>query len=240
MRLLALLAPLLVALALAPAAQARAARAVLVTCDRAHQAAVFAGRMDAVDGSARMQMRFRLHAQQPGGGGWRRLSVPGFGAWVTSAPRHSRYVFTRRVEALLAPASYRVQIRFRWLDSAGAVVAEARATSRACRQPDPRPDLAVTAIDVRPAVGGARRYAVTVRNAGRGAAEASELALGLAGGPPLIAAVPALAPGEREVVVVSGPACAAGTPVSATADAADDVDERDEDANVLTVTCPGW
>ena len=44
----------------------------------------------------------------------------------------------------------------------------ARHTSSWCRQPDLRPDLEVTAVDVLPAPrADRRRYTVTVRNAGR-------------------------------------------------------------------------
>jgi hypothetical protein len=227
------------AFALAPAAEARAPRAVLVACDRADRAAVFEGRMDVVDGAARMQMRFRLEAAEPGDGRWRRVAATGFSAWGSAAAGRSRYVFTRRVEQLLAPASYRVRVRFRWLDAAGAVIATAGATSRPCRQPDPRPDLMVSAIAVRPAASPSdRRYIVTIRNDGRGGAPPTTVSLALGGGAWLAAPVAALAPGERDAVVFVAPACAPGTPLVATADAGDAVDERDEVANTLTAGCP--
>jgi hypothetical protein len=186
-----------------------------------------------------MQMRFRLQVSQPGDIAWQRVTVPGFGAWTASGAGRPRYVFTRRVEQLLAPASYRVQVRFRWLDAGGAVVATAAATSRACRQPDPRPDLAVTAIAIRPAASsGQRRYAVTVRNSGRSTAPASTVSLELGGGAPLLAPLGALASGASGVVTFNAPVCASGTAVVATADAADTVDEHDDDDDVLTLTCP--
>jgi hypothetical protein len=230
---------LLTALALAPAAQAKGARAVLVSCDRTGHAAAFDGRMDARAGAPTMQMRFRLQVSQPGDAAWRSVTVPGFGAWTTSGAGRPGYVFTRRVEHLLAPASYRVQVRFRWRDAAGAVVATAAAVSKPCRQPDSRPDLAVTRIEIRPAAAaGQRRYAVTVRNSGRSAAPASSVSLELGGGPPLVTSLGALAPGASAVVGFGAPACEAGTAVVATADAADTVDEHDEDDDVLTLTCP--
>jgi hypothetical protein len=232
------LAALVLLLVLAPAARAKAPQAVLVTCDRSVRAAAFEGRMDAADGAARMQMRFRLQATQPGDAGWHRVAVPGFGAWATAGAGRPRYVFTRRVEQLLGPASYRVQVRFRWLAADGGTVATASATSRPCRQPDPRPDLSVTAIDVRPASAGSARYVVTVRNAGRSTAAASTVVLELGAGAPLTAGLAALGPGARATVAFTAPACDAGIAVVATADAADVVDERDEEDDVLTVTCP--
>jgi hypothetical protein len=232
----------LVALALLPAAAPASAaepRVVVAGCDRDAQTAAFEGRMDARAGAERMQMRFRLQVRLPGSERWERLSIPGFGAWGTSAPGRSRYVFTRRLRELLAPADYRVRVRFRWLDAEGEPVATATALSRACRQPDPRPDLAVTRIAVRPAaIPTDRRYVVTVRNTGRGDAPESSLGLSLAGGPPLVDRVAPLDSGEETRVTFVAPACEPGTAVLATADVDEAVDERDEDANARAITCP--
>jgi hypothetical protein len=239
LRPITLTAAVAAVLAVAPAAQARAPRALLVTCDQGARAAVFEGRMDSVTGAARMGMRFRLQTVQPGDAAWRRVGVPGFGGWVTSDPGRARLVFTRRVEHLLGPASYRVQVRFRWLDATGAAIADTVVTSRACRQPDPRPDLEVDAIDIGPAtVAGSRRYLVTVRNSGRSSAPASTVALDLGAGAPLTAAVSALGPGAHATVAFTAPACASGTAVAGTADVADVVDESDESNDVLTAGCP--
>ena len=121
-------------LAFAPAAQAKpSARALLNTCERglddADRAAVFEGQMRKASGAPRMQMRFTLQARTPETGKWSKLSAPGFGSWVGPAAGTSRYVYTKRVENLLAPASYRVLLRFRWLDSDGDVVQRAKAYS---------------------------------------------------------------------------------------------------------------
>jgi hypothetical protein len=223
----------------AASASASAARVVVAKCDRDARSAAFEGRMDARAGAERMQMRFRLQIREPGSGRWERLQVAGFEAWETSVPGRSRYVFTRRLRELPAPAEYRVRVRFRWLDAAGDPLATAAATSRTCRQPDPRPDLVVTRIAVRAAVLPTdRRYVVTVGNNGRGDAPESSLGLSLAGAPPLLERVGALAPGERFRVTFVAPACAPGTAVLATADAGERVDERDEDANVRAIACP--
>jgi hypothetical protein len=231
---------LLALLALAPAAQARSApRALVTTCDRVHQAAVFEGRMDTVPHAVRMQMRFRLQVSTPDAPDWVRLSVPGFSAWVTSDPDRTRYVYAKRVEALLAPAAYRVQLRFRWLDAAGLVLRTAQEISRPCRQPDPRPDLRVVGLSAWPGDSAASlRYAVSVRNTGRGDAAASAVTLALPDGTTLRGAVPPIAPGEREVVFLSGPACARGDSLRVTADADDAVDEVDERGDPVTLACP--
>jgi hypothetical protein len=231
-------------LTLAPAGAGAAAvpktapHGTVTLCDRVHQSAVFEGRMDTMPHADRMQMRFRLQVWTAAAPAWTRLAVPGFSAWVTSEPARTRYVYSKRVEALLAPAAYRVITRFRWLDAHGATLRTARTISKPCRQPDPRPDLRVTGLGPAPAADGSgRRYDVTVRNTGRGDAAASTLQLVLADGSTLSGDVPPIAPGGLEDVFLSGPACRPGDTLTAIADAADAVDERDE-ANAVSLPCP--
>jgi hypothetical protein len=240
----ALLALICAAL-LAPAgAQARMpAKALLVGCERSteleERAGVFEGEMRTVRGAARMQMRFKLQVRTPERDRWTAVSAPGFGGWLTSASGTSRYVYTRRVENLIAPAAYRVQIRFRWLDADGRRIASARSSSRRCTQPDPRPNLVVRAIGVeRAADPGRRSYVVLVRNTGRTEAGASSLGLSVDGRVLPATPVAALAPGEYTLVTVDGPACAAGAPLEATADPGEVVDERNETDNRFSRACP--
>jgi hypothetical protein len=242
----ALLALLMLAVA-APAAGAAvprwAAKAVLADCERgqeeAGRAAVFEGQMRALRGATRMQMRFTLQARTPDTVRWDSVAAPGFGTWVSSQAGTSRYVYTKRVEGLLAPAHYRVQLRFRWLSSSGRTLATARRSSAACRQPDPRPNLVVSSLAVRPAAKPGRyRYVAFVRNTGRSAAQESALRVAAGGAVLPFAPVIALEPGEGVEVAVEGPACAEGAPVDADADAGEAVDERDEADNRFTRLCP--
>jgi CARDB len=226
--------------ALAPAAHAASRpQAALVTCDKAAHEAVFEGRMDARAGTARMQMRFLLQDHGPGER-YTRVSIPRFSAWHSSAGGRSRYVYTKTLDGLVGPASYRVVVHFRWLAADGTVLHRASVVSAACRQPDPRADLSVSALEVRPAARPERRrYAITVVNSGRSAAPASRVALDLGdGGAPLSGAVGALAPGAEATVVVGGRACEPGTLLTAAADATDVVDEHDEDDDTLALSCP--
>ena len=244
-------APILALLCLALAAPATgaaavprsAAKAVLGGCERGpdelDRAAVFEGQMRALRGASRMQMRFTLQVRPPDTSRWSAVAAPGFGIWLGSAPGTSRYVYTKRVENLLAPASYRVLLRFRWLTAEGGVLARAKAYSRACRQPDPRPNLVVRSLAVQPATGAGRnRYVAFVRNTGRSAAAASSLRVALDGTALPPAPVAALEPGEGVVVSVEGPACTEAAPVDADADAAEAVDEADEADNRFTRLCP--
>jgi len=243
--ILALLALALAAPAAGGAVPRSAAKAVLADCERGTdldstgRAAVFEGQMRPVRGAAKMQMRFSLQARTPDTVRWSSVAAPGFGTWLSSQPGTSRYVYTKRVEGLLAPASYRVQLRFRWLSSSGRTLATARRNSPICRQPDPRPNLVVSSLAVRPtAKPGRYRYVAFVRNTGRSAAEESALRVAAGGVELPFAPVIALEPGEGLEVAVEGPACAEGAPVDADADAGEAVDERDEADNRFTRLCP--
>jgi hypothetical protein len=247
------LRPLLCALAAAallgaaPAGAAAAlpggARAALTSCQRgaepADRAGVFTGSMRRVAGTARMQMRFTLQARTPDRPHWTAVTAAGFGTWASAAPGVSRYAYTKRVEGLLAPASYRVGVRFRWLDASGDVLAHTHAVSGMCRQPDPRANLVVRSIGVEAAPNPARRrYVVLVRNTGRSHAEPTLLTLSIDGVAQPAADVPDLAAGEGTLVTLTAPACAAGAELTAEADSGQAIDEADEADNLLSRPCP--
>ena len=236
MRRLLLLAAL--ALPAAAPATAGAAGVRLVECVPAlasvDRGATFEARAHRVRGSERMQVRLTLQSRQGVLRRWHRVAASAPDEWLTSFPGVRRYSYSRTVRNLPAPASYRMVARFRWLDAEGAVVRRSRATSRACGQPDMRPDIAPAAIA--PVAGG---YEVALRN--RGLGDAGPFAVALAVGALELepAAVDGLAAGERRSVTIAGPPCAPGEPLTATADPAGAVDERDEDDNAFVALCPG-
>jgi CARDB len=232
---IALLTVCLSALVAAPAAHAAGRASVALTaCVPGERAAEFEARMDAAQGASRMKMRFVLQARKPGRHTFKRLAAPGFSDWTTADPGTTSYVFTRRVEALIGPASYRAMVRFLWLDARGQAVARARRYSRACRQPDHRPNLQVKALSLE----GRRSYVALVANTGR--TETGPFELQLAVGDQVLApvTVDSLDPGDQRLVTVRGPRCVPGTEMTAAADPADLVDERSEVDNELAATCP--
>src|SRR4051795_2459187 len=126
-------------------------RARLVTCATgpaaADRYAVFTGSMPAIPGAVRMEMRFDLLQRHSGTLGYARVPLPKWGQWEHTERRGiAGFIFTKRVEQLSAPATYRAAVRFRWLDGDGTVVRTARRTSAPCRQGDPRPDLEVAGM----------------------------------------------------------------------------------------------
>jgi hypothetical protein len=204
--------------------------------DQGLRSATFEARMRASRGSDRMQVRFMLQVRDdallPR---WRRVVAPGFDLWLSSDTGVRRYTYDRTVQNLKASASYRTVVRFRWLDDAGRTLRTAKLTSGTCRQPDMRPNLVPLRVDVVPGAAEEEpaRYLVTLRNAGRTAA--GPFAVALDSGPR--ADVLGVAAGETQVVTLTGPACAAGAPLSVTLDPDALIDERVEHDNVLDAAC---
>jgi hypothetical protein len=233
------------AFALAPAHALAASSGVrLLGCesalDAAGRAATFEGRMRTRRGAKRMQMRFTLQTRSPESLSWRALPAAGFGRWLTSDAGVGRYVYTKRVVSLLAPASYRTIVRFRWLDADGDRVASSRSTSAICRQPDLRPNLRPLGVEARAgADAGHARYLVPVANRGRTLAGPFDVVVSVDGTTLTPAQAPELAPGERALVEVQGPPCQLGQMLTVDVDPTGAVDERTEGDNQLSVPCPG-
>ncbi len=248
MRQLAIIAALL-ASALVPAtASAAPATAIgaarLVGCESAlnpaDRLAAFEGRMRTVRGTTRMQMRFTLQTRGKDQVNWHALAAPGFGRWLSADPGVGRYVYTKRVVSVFAPASYRTVVRFGWLGRGGRRIASSRSTSPLCRQLDLRPNLRPLGIEERPgADAGHARYVVPVVNHGKSAAGPFDVVVTVDGATLTPAQTPDLASGERAQVEVVGPPCTVGSMLTVDVDPTGAVDERVEADNRLSVACPG-
>ena len=208
-------------------------RAELAGCDKTVHEAVFTARIASYRRAARMQLRFTLQALTPDDETWRRIDAAGFGEWITAPPGLGRYVYDKTVQELLAPASYRAVIQFRWRGPGGRLLHAERAISPVCRQPDARPDLVVRSVRVE-ADG---RYAALVLNRGHEAAGPFSLELRLDAALLATTVAPALQPAQTTTVVLGGPPCASGQQIEAVADPSAEVDEADEDNNSASTLC---
>lgn len=244
-----LLLPVLVLAALGPAASGAAAKprplaqVLLSGCesslDRGAREAVFEGRMRALKGAVKLQQRFRLErsADAPGTQ-WFPVTASGFDRWKSAEVGVRRYVLTKTVANLAAPAAYRVTVRFRWVGADGRVIRRRTRVSPVCRQTDMRPDLRVTRIDVARTLDPAHsRYTLSVRNTGRSGAGPFEVVLNHDGADRPAGTLPGLAPGALAYVEVTGPACTPGVALMGTADAGSDVDEALESNNTFGRLC---
>ncbi len=245
MRQLAL-APILLAALLLCASPAYAASSSVrvVGCESAldpvARVAAFEGRMRVKHGARRMQMRFTLQERTPGDPTWHKLPAAGFGKWLTSDPGIGRYVYTKRVIELEAPATYRTIVRFRWLDAAGDRVASSKSTSATSHQAHQRPNQRPLGVQAKPGADADHaRYLVPIVNRGKSAAGPFDVVVSVDGTTLPPAQVPGLQPSERALVEVQGPPCEAGQMLTVDVDPTGAVDERAEGDNQLSVPCPG-
>src|SRR5262245_1090642 len=127
-RTVCLAAPLVAALA-GTAASAGAAeqrpplQARLVSCTTgmtaASRTATFTASMPAISGTARMWVRFDLLQRMDADGAFERVRVPSWGRWQRSDRNRTAFIYTKKVQGLRAPGSYRARVSFRWYDAGG-------------------------------------------------------------------------------------------------------------------------
>jgi hypothetical protein len=210
-------------------------KAVLVSCDKDAREAVFEGQVRAYRKSPRMQMRFTLQATTPDAPRWRRVVVPDFSAWVIAPANVGKYTYDKTVEDLLAPASYRAVVDFRWKDRRGKTLRTERSISPVCKQPDARPDLIVRSARIEDG-----SYVGVIFNRGREAAGPFAVDFLLDG--TSVGTVEVMGLASQTPITVMAPAprgapCASGTPLEVVADPRAQVDEADEENNSFATTC---
>jgi len=222
---------------LAPAAGARQAtpaygKAVLTSCDKEAHVATFEGQMMLVKKATKLQMRFTLQASTPESPKLRKIDADGFGEWISAPAGVRKYTYDKTVEALLSPASYRVQIDFRWKASSGRNVRSERAYSPVCRQPDLRPDLVLRNVS-----SDRDGYTAVVVNRGKGAAGAFDVGFQRNGTSVGSSRVAGIAAGATVNVFLPAPPCGEGEQLTAVVDAQSEVDEVDEENDTFDVSC---
>jgi hypothetical protein len=244
-----LLTGVLFVVALVGAAPARADKPVplaakVASCttgaDPTARAAAFTASMPAASQTKRMQLRFTL-MQRLGTSPkapFKKVAVPGWGGWVTSDPGRQGFVFTKRIDALTAPADYRAVVAFRWLDANGHAQRTATRTTPICDQPDPRPDLVLAGLDAAPVGKTQAAYTVSVENEGHGDADPFAVTItvgGVVSGPITLGPV---APGAQVTGSLAAPRCEPGSTVTVALDVADTVTESVEGDDVVQRPCP--
>jgi CARDB protein len=237
--LLALVAPA------AARAQAPPLQAKLASCKTgpilADRTAVFTGSMPAVPGARRLWMRFDLWRRTTAPGlGFEPLAVPGLGVWQRSAPGRSGFIFSQRVQELVAPGAYRALVRFRWYGRGGVLLRSARRLTATCVQPDWRPDLGAGRLDAAPGPQADQAtYRLVVRNDGRAAAGPFDVGLAVDGvdQPPqrVLAGLDAHA---KATITFVAPRCAPGSTLRVTIDPSNEIDEAHEADDVVERPCP--
>jgi hypothetical protein len=197
---------------------------------------VFYARMQRVPGSVSMALRLTL-LERTGVAGFAPVRVPGLGRWRKSQPGRSGFAVRQRVRNLTDGAAYRARVDFRWKDGKGAMVHSERLTSHRCKLVGrPLPNLRARPIWAHPTdVAGVLRYAVRVTNSGHLAAHLVPVRLSVDGSEVNTRTLAALAPDDSALLFFRGPACE--RTVSAMADPAGLIPERDETDNATQVAC---
>jgi hypothetical protein len=199
------------------------------------RSATYKAWMRSVPGTERMAMRFKLVVHRAGQSSAEPLSNSQLSVWRRSRAGVTRYVYSQKVKRMEPGSSYRVRVKFRWLDSSGKVIKRATRQSAACAQDGPRPNLTVWGVSSFPGpTPGTAIYGVSVGNPGEGAAEAFTVALFVDGALADARTIEGLEPGERATIDLNGPACKR---MRAIVDSDGTVAETDEDDNALVSSC---
>jgi archaellum component FlaF (FlaF/FlaG flagellin family) len=228
------------ALAVPAAASARGPAAVhLKSCTTgakpSDRSATYKSWMHAVPGTARMAVRFKLVARTPGRSAQRFEGPAALNVWHRSRYGVTRYVYSQTIKRLEQGTAYRMVVRFRWYDANGEVIKRAKRTSDECVQGGDLPNLIVAGVTYNPAEIGTWHYGVTVKNKGKSVAENFVVTLIVDGAVVDERTVESLAAGDSTTVELNGPPC---LHLRAIADSEDAVDERHEDDNSFSSTCP--
>jgi hypothetical protein len=191
--------------------------------------------MKAVPDTVRMAVRFDLSERTPATAGvFQARPAPDLGVWLKSRRGVNPYTYDQTVKGLATPAMYRMRVGFRWYDRNGKLLRAAHRDTRACAQPDMRPNLVVRDVVVSP---DRTHYTVVVRNVGLTAAGPFNVGFAPMGGAVQTQPIAGLDPATQTRVTFTGPACQTAAPPTFTADPGNQVEETDETDNGASATC---
>jgi len=120
-----------------PAKPAMSASVVqcVTSVEQAERAATFQGEMNAIPGTARMEMRIDVFERAPHELAFHAVIAPGLGVWRTAANGVKTYRYLKEVTNLSAPAYYRAAVRFRWLNAKDRLIQATELRTPKCLQP---------------------------------------------------------------------------------------------------------
>jgi hypothetical protein len=226
-----------------PTANPGRVTAALTAChvagDLLDRYATFSAQMVAVPQTQGMSLRLQLYEHTPGTSGYHLVNgVPGFGVWENSAPGIGVFAYSQEVTSLTAPASFRVQVGYRWYDAEHEILKRASRSTVSCTEPAQLANLVAGALSITPDASPATAtYGVTVRNEGAVAAGPFDVGLSVDGVPLADQTINDLQPGTRTVVEFDGPACTSGGTLGVVVDPAGAIAETTKVDNTRTVTC---
>jgi CARDB len=202
--------------------------------------------MRPLPGTRRMELRFDLLGRGPQASAFSAVRGGDLGAWLSphdpTLGRRSGDVWnlSHPVVDLVAPATYRFRVSYRWIGARGKVLGSAVRLSPSCYQPELRPDLIVQSLVVKPIAGRPKldQYVAVIRN--NGLTASGPFAVLFSPGGTATArsrGVPSLAPKAKIRESFTGPACTSALTPTVTADPNDQVDDFNRANNSLSAVC---
>ncbi|HEY3758381.1 MAG TPA: CARDB domain-containing protein [Solirubrobacteraceae bacterium] len=215
----------------------------LTAVDPTARSATFNGQMSAVPGTRLMAIRILVEEQGAGEAAFRTLSgatTVSSGGWRRSEVGVKIYKYVRQFTDLPAPGTFRAVVEFRWLGEKGRVIKRAVRRTPTCVQPDERPKLVVTQVQVLPVPGAPQlaSYQVLVRNEGHSAAGPFAVALSVNGLTQPSLQVTALGAGEKTLLQERAPRCAVASAIEVVLDPLHQIVEATGGGESDTMTCP--
>jgi hypothetical protein len=196
-------------------------------------------------GTQKMEMNFSLMEKADGASSWSAVSGSGLGVWITpSDPTLGQrpgdvWNVNHPVADLAAPARYRFVVRFRWSGDHAKVLGTSTLVSRACDQPELRPDLVVESIEVTADSSHPRLNIYTAHIGDTGDSGAGPFSVQLSDqGVVTDKTVQHIAAYGTRTVHLVGPACSPADPPTVTVDPTDQVDVSSRAQASLTAQCP--
>jgi hypothetical protein len=202
--------------------------------------------MRPVAGTKRMALRFVLLIRTRGEEQPTEVAGHDLGNWVTpNDPTLGQrpgdvWNVEHPVIGLVAPASYRFRVTFRWTGARARVLGTVVRETPACFQPELRPNLLVQSITVEPAPSASMNdYLTVIANTGATGAGPFEVLFSPGGGLPVkMRTINRLRAHSKRALTFVGPACTVVTDPTVTVDPLHQVDDVDPANNSLTATCP--
>jgi len=103
--------------------------------NQAERSATFAAQMAAITGTQRMSMQIEMQERSPTDPAFHTIVAPGLGVWRQSETGVKIYKYVKQVSNLAAPAVFRAQVHYRWLDGQGRTIKRAQRHTPVCVQP---------------------------------------------------------------------------------------------------------
>jgi hypothetical protein len=203
--------------------------------------------MHPVPGTEKLSLRFQLLSRTGRVGPFTTVRAGDLGKWISPSDPTTLgqrpgdvWVFSHPVVGLVAPASYRFRVSFRWTGAKGRVLATAVDETKTCFQPELRPDLVLQSLTVQavPSKPDRSDYIAVIANDGVTGAGPFNVVLSSGGAPAATRTVDWLGPHTSRSLTLRGPVCSPSAPPTVAVDPTRQVtDDLNVTSNSASAVC---